>query len=118
MDKNLGAQRKARWNKAFNSSNLSDSGVELFDEPSGEFGEEQVAERNVNRKATIVLEHLIQASDVSHTMQHWHVYSKFEFFHHLVCVARLALTPGRCLITDCLPARPSKCSEMEREIIP
>ena len=27
-----------------------------------------------NRKATIVIEHLIQASDVSHTMQHWEVY--------------------------------------------
>ena len=25
----------------------------------------------VNRKATIVIEHLIQASDVGHTMQHW-----------------------------------------------
>ena len=24
-----------------------------------------------NRKATIVIEHLIQASDVAHTMQHW-----------------------------------------------
>jgi hypothetical protein len=26
----------------------------------------------VNRKATIVIEHLIQASDIAHTMQHWH----------------------------------------------
>lgn len=26
---------------------------------------------SVNRKATIVIEHLVQASDVSHTMQHW-----------------------------------------------
>ncbi len=31
-----------------------------------------------NRKATIVIEHLIQASDVAHTMQHWHVYSKWN----------------------------------------
>lgn len=30
--------------------------------------------KDVNRKATIVIEHLIQASDVSHTMQHWSVY--------------------------------------------
>eukprot|EP00980_Cylindrotheca_fusiformis_P017690 scaffold5545_cov51-Cylindrotheca_fusiformis.AAC.1 len=30
------------------------------------------AENQDDRKATIVIEHLIQASDVSHTMQHWH----------------------------------------------
>jgi hypothetical protein len=32
----------------------------------------------VNRKATIVIEHLIQASDIAHTMQHWHVYRKWN----------------------------------------
>jgi hypothetical protein len=32
----------------------------------------------LNRKATIVIEHLIQASDVAHTMQHWHVYRKWN----------------------------------------
>jgi hypothetical protein len=32
----------------------------------------------VDRKATIVIEHLIQASDVSHTMQHWHIYRKWN----------------------------------------
>ena len=31
-----------------------------------------------NRKATIVIEHLLQASDVCHTMQHWHVYVKWN----------------------------------------
>jgi 3'5'-cyclic nucleotide phosphodiesterase len=33
---------------------------------------------NVDRKATIVIEHLIQASDIAHTMQHWHVYRKWN----------------------------------------
>jgi len=33
---------------------------------------------DVDRKATIVIEHLIQASDVAHTMQHWHVYRKWN----------------------------------------
>jgi hypothetical protein len=28
-------------------------------------------------KATIVIEHIIQASDVAHTMQHRHVYQKW-----------------------------------------
>ncbi|CAB9531964.1 Guanylate cyclase (Partial), partial [Seminavis robusta] len=32
----------------------------------------------INRKATIVLEHLMQASDVSHTMQHWVVFRKWN----------------------------------------
>ena len=43
-----------------------------------------VSQRDVvNRKATIVIEHLIQAADVAHTMQHWHVYLKWNerFFH-------------------------------------
>lgn len=60
MDKDLGALRKGRWNKAF-SGEPSDS-----------------SEDDVNRKATIVMEHLIQASDVAHTMQHWHIYRKWN----------------------------------------
>ena len=31
-----------------------------------------------NLKATIVIEHIIQAADVSHTMQHWQVYTKWN----------------------------------------
>eukprot|EP00934_Nitzschia_sp_Nitz4_P002947 Nitzschia sp. Nitz4//scaffold18_size181773//144983//147205//NITZ4_001936-RA/size181773-processed-gene-0.66-mRNA-1//-1//CDS//3329540074//2937//frame0 len=63
-DKELGAARKARWVKAFEG-----------DEP------DKIVD--ANRKATIVIEHLIQASDVAHTMQHWHVYIKWNerFFH-------------------------------------
>jgi hypothetical protein len=33
---------------------------------------------DTNRKATIVIEHLLQASDVSHTMQHWRVYIEWN----------------------------------------
>ena len=35
--------------------------------------------------ATIVIEHLIQASDVAHTMQHWHVYTRWNerLFHEM-----------------------------------
>jgi hypothetical protein len=40
--------------------------------------EEGAPRDNVNRKATIVIEHLIQASDVAHTMHHWHVYLKWN----------------------------------------
>lgn len=60
-DKELGAARKARWNCAFATSPIKESQRDA-----------------VNRKATIVIEHLIQASDVAHTMQHWHIYRKWN----------------------------------------
>jgi hypothetical protein len=60
FDKELGQQRKARWDKAFAEQYVGDS------------------RSDINRKATIVIEHLIQASDVAHTMQHWHVYTKWN----------------------------------------
>lgn len=64
VDKDLKVLRNTRWDRAFKFSN------------------EQVMESKhnavVNRKATIVIEHLIQASDVSHTMQHWQIYRKWN----------------------------------------
>jgi hypothetical protein len=72
VDKELGSLRKMRWEKAFNKPEGPESMVES-------------SQKAVNRKATIVIEHLIQASDVSHTMQHWHVYIKWNerLFHEL-----------------------------------
>jgi hypothetical protein len=61
MDKDLKALRNARWEKAFHEDSLKSPPHE-----------------NINRKATIVIEHLIQASDVAHTMQHWHIYRKWN----------------------------------------
>jgi hypothetical protein len=58
-DKDLGSLRKARWAKAFSDEQTS-------------------LDSDVNRKATIVIEHLIQASDVAHTMQHWQVYLRWN----------------------------------------
>lgn len=66
MDKQLGNLRKARWNIAFSEGDNYDR-TEVED-----------AHTETNRKATIVIEHLIQASDISHTMQHWHVYAKWN----------------------------------------
>ena len=60
-DKELGLLRKNRWDKAFHNE---------F-EVAAEYNDELLSQADVNRKATIVIEHLIQASDVSHTMQHW-----------------------------------------------
>ncbi|CAB9501130.1 Receptor-type guanylate cyclase gcy [Seminavis robusta] len=58
MSKDLKKLRNERWNLAFSEddkSELSPEDVDMY-------------------RASSVLEHLIQASDVSHTMQHWHVY--------------------------------------------
>jgi class 3 adenylate cyclase len=63
MDKDLKVLRNNRWEKAF--SDDAD-------------GHSESKEDAVDRKATIVIEHLIQASDVSHTMQHWHIYRKWN----------------------------------------
>merc|ERR1711939_1120020 len=68
MDKEIGKLRKERWNKAFN--------IDISRSEHNEGNDS--AEIIRDRKATIVLEHLIQASDVSHTMQHWHVFYKWN----------------------------------------
>jgi hypothetical protein len=61
MDRDLHTLRKNRWAKAFHSEEAPISTTE-----------------DSNRKATIVMEHIIQASDVAHTMQHWHTYVRWN----------------------------------------
>ncbi|CAJ1964566.1 unnamed protein product [Cylindrotheca closterium] len=64
MDKDLKALRNAKWEKAFSQDMV---------------GREREALIEINnRKATVVIEHLIQASDIAHTMQHWQVYRKWN----------------------------------------
>jgi hypothetical protein len=63
MDRQLSQERKDRWSATF--------GLGLHDDNA-------VVDNEVDRKATIVIEHLMQASDVAHTMQHWHVYQKWN----------------------------------------
>lgn len=62
LDRDLKRLRNARWETAF-----SESGRLQRDH-----------KKDVDRKATIVIEHLIQASDVAHTMQHWQVFLKWN----------------------------------------
>jgi hypothetical protein len=59
VDKELGALRKKRWDTAFHVETQEQSPLDAE------------TDIDVNRKATIVIEHLIQAADVAHTMQHW-----------------------------------------------
>eukprot|EP00977_Amphora_coffeiformis_P011778 scaffold2872_cov193-Amphora_coffeaeformis.AAC.1 len=61
QDKELKSLRNARWERAFSEQSSEESITVARD-----------------RKATIVIEHLIQASDVAHTMQHWHIYQKWN----------------------------------------
>jgi hypothetical protein len=60
FDKDLKELRNARWDMAFHGEMRA-----------------QTSE-DAHRRATIVIEHIIQASDVSHTMQHWHIYLKWN----------------------------------------
>jgi len=63
VDKELKAMRDNRWEKAFTETATAKSSS---------------ARAMTNRRATIVIEHIIQASDVSHTMQHWHIYRQWN----------------------------------------
>jgi hypothetical protein len=73
FDKELNDLRKVRWDQAFSG--------------------EQPLENVSDLRATIVIEHIIQASDVSHTMQHWHVYQKWN--KHLFKELYAAYKAGR-----------------------
>jgi len=80
FDPELNGLRKDRWNLAFNSDGIT-------------------AEENNDLRATIVIEHIIQASDVSHTMQHWHIYRKwnkrlFKEMFHAYKEGRMAKNPA------------------------
>lgn len=69
-DKELKELRNGRWQKAFAESNgegIPDNGKTTED-----------PRVSVNRKATIVIEHLIQAADVAHMSQHWNIYRKWN----------------------------------------
>ena len=63
MDPDLKKLRNGRWEKAFHNTQVEN---------------DDTSREAINRKATIVIEHLIQASDVAHTMQHWNVYTKWN----------------------------------------
>merc|ERR1712048_356564 len=83
-DKDLKRARNERWAKAFSStasppepSARSKSIISSASSSSSTSGMSYLQEQ-INRKATIVIEHIIQASDIAHTMQHWHIYIKWN----------------------------------------
>lgn len=70
-DKELQDLRRTRWAKAF------DDNIAITDPSSTQLVKEMEGE-DVARRATIVFEYIIQASDVCHTMQHWRTYLKWN----------------------------------------
>lgn len=77
FDKQLKDFRNNRWMKAFSNDGLEDTS---------------------DLKATIVIEHIIQAADVAHTMQHWRVYKRWnEMLFQEMCNAH---AEGRGLAND------------------
>lgn len=60
-DSGLKLARMQRWERAFSPIALRLSSHEML-----------------NRKATIVIDYLQQASNISHTMQHWQIYRKWN----------------------------------------
>ena len=63
FDKDFGELRRNRWQRCFHK----DLAPVAAPHPD-----------DIHRKATIVIEHIIQASDVAHTMQHWQIYTKWN----------------------------------------
>jgi class 3 adenylate cyclase len=79
FDKELSEQRRNRWKKAFHVTPRT-APLSMIED--------------ANRKATIVIEHIIQASDVAHCMQHWHVYEKWnkKLFREMYAMYRAGRT--------------------------
>ena len=63
FDKEMKESREARWQRAFDVNIASDA------TDSAEL---------TNLKSTLIIEYLLQASDIAHTMQHWTIYQKFN----------------------------------------
>eukprot|EP00339_Tiarina_fusa_P025544 CAMPEP_0117020940 /NCGR_PEP_ID=MMETSP0472-20121206/15856_1 /TAXON_ID=693140 ORGANISM="Tiarina fusus, Strain LIS" /NCGR_SAMPLE_ID=MMETSP0472 /ASSEMBLY_ACC=CAM_ASM_000603 /LENGTH=1185 /DNA_ID=CAMNT_0004726283 /DNA_START=326 /DNA_END=3883 /DNA_ORIENTATION=- len=71
-DRQVNENRQTKWDKAFRRS-------------PGEGASALQIQEDMNRKATAVIEHIIQVSDVAHTMQHWHIYRRWNerLFHEM-----------------------------------
>jgi 3'5'-cyclic nucleotide phosphodiesterase len=98
FDKELKALRDNRWTTAFDPNNevssLRSQEQHTSLDPTDLLSQCALSDEDSNRRATIVIEHIIQASDVSHTMQHWHVYQKWN--KRLFIEMYIAYHHGRC----------------------
>ncbi|CAB9504460.1 Receptor-type guanylate cyclase gcy [Seminavis robusta] len=75
VNKELQTKRKERWNRVFGTSGEAPQPPSMF----------ETLEDIQSERRTALLELVIQASDVSHTMQHWHIYRQWNtcLFHEM-----------------------------------
>jgi hypothetical protein len=68
--------------------------VERWDMTFKEYDEDYGNRELLDRKATVVIENLIQMADVAHTMQHWHTYRRWNdrLFEEMVNAYRIGRT--------------------------
>jgi hypothetical protein len=80
FDPHLKSLRNMRWDNAFHHDEMEINTLDVSERTSSSSSSTAEARRNnsTNRKVTIVIEHIIEASDVAHTMQHWNIYKKWN----------------------------------------
>lgn len=128
MDEDLRANREKRWSKAFGSvahperSGSMESNASIISlisslgpnaSPLKTIDEEN---DHANLKATVVLEHIIQACDVAHTMQHWKVYLKWN--ESLFRESYLAYQAGRSSSDPCVTWYQGEIEFFDSRVIP
>jgi hypothetical protein len=124
FDSELKALRNMRWDRAFHSDKVhgvfdsdqqsssmrsdpdeSEESTNVDNDVSGnsanpstmpEESKKQRKQTSTNRRATIVIEHIIQASDVAHTMQHWNVYKRWneKLFQEMYVAYKMGRSPS------------------------
>mmetsp|Transcript_3797 Transcript_3797/g.10667 ORF Transcript_3797/g.10667 Transcript_3797/m.10667 type:complete len:705 (+) Transcript_3797:1426-3540(+) len=75
MDSDLKHNRDRRWAIAYPPSPTVTAAATT---PANNGNDAPSSNAHTDLQLTVVLEHLLQASDVAHTMQHWHVYAKWN----------------------------------------
>jgi hypothetical protein len=70
----------------------------------------------LNRRASVALQLIIQASDVAHTMQHWHVYTKWN--EKLFLERYLAYKSGLSCLDPCIGWYEGELSFLDKYVIP
>lgn len=105
FDPDLVKLRNERWRKAFPESvdsytdnNDGDAAVQAPPSPPPTSSAIS-SDNHLDLKATVVIEQIIQAADVAHTMQHWHVYQKwnrrlFAEMHASYCAGKSPVNPA------------------------
>jgi hypothetical protein len=100
FDPDLVKIRNKRWRKAFPESVPTNNDTGDDDNQNSDAPPTTTTDTDkIDLKATVVIEHIIQAADVAHTMQHWHVYQKwnrrlFAEMHASYCAGKSPTHPA------------------------